>query len=297
MKDMGKLHYCLGIHVEQDEQQQCLWIHQKQYILNMLEKYSLSEANIVSTPADINVKRKKDDGISKAVILVTYQSMVGSLLNAAIATRPDIAQAVEVMLKFCSQPAEAHLTAVKRILCYLKGTQNLAIKFQKSDEALVAYSDADWAGDLDDRHSTTGNLFLMARGPINWVSKKQAVVALSMSEAEYMALSFAAQEVTRLRKLLTDLRVTLSGPTVLMEDNQGAIAITKNPVGYARTKHIGIRYHYVCGAVQNGIVNLLYCPSEEMLADLLTKPLPRECFKMLCEAMGMVKLPGKQPVN
>ena len=88
---MGKLHYCLEIHVEQDEQQQCLWIHQKQYILNMLEKYSLSEAKIISTPADINVKFKKDDGISKAVNSVTYQSMVGSLLYAAIATCPDIA--------------------------------------------------------------------------------------------------------------------------------------------------------------------------------------------------------------
>ena len=294
---MGKLRYCLEIHVEQDEQQQCLWIHQKQYILNMLEKYSLSEAKIISTPADINVKFKKDDGISKAVNSVTYQSLVGSLLYAAMPTRPDIAQAVGVVLKFCSQPTEAHLTAVKRILRYLNGTQNLAIKFQKSDEALVAYSYADWAGDLDDRRSTTGNLFLMAHGPISWVSKKQAVVTLSTSEAEYVALSFATQEVIWLRKLLTDLRVTLPGPTVLMEDNQGAITITKNPVGNARTKHIDIRYHYVCEAVQNRIVDSLYCPSEDMIADLLTKPLPREHFKMLCEAMGMVKLPSKQPVN
>ena len=195
MKDMGKLHYCLGIHVEQDEQKQCLWIHQKQYILNMLEKYSLSEAKIVSTPADINVKLKKDDGVSKEVNSVTYQSMVGSLLYAAIATCPDVAQAVGVVSKFCSKPTEAHLTAAKRILRYLKGTLNLAIKFQKSDEALVGYSDADWAGDLDDHHSTTGNLFLMAGGPISWVSKKQAVVALSTSEAEYVALSLATQEV------------------------------------------------------------------------------------------------------
>ena len=201
MKDMGKLHYCLGIHVEQNEQKQCLWIHQKQYILNMLEKYSLSEAKIVSTPADINVKLKKDDGVSKEVNSVTYQSIVGSLLYAAIATRPDVAQAVGVVSKFCSKPTEAHLTAAKRILRYLKGTLNLAIKFQKSDEALVGYSDAGWAGDLDDRHSTTGNLFLMAGGPISWVSKKQAVVALSTSEAEYVALSLATQEVDMAEKI------------------------------------------------------------------------------------------------
>ena len=224
MNDMGKLHYCLGIHVEQDEQQQCLWIHQKQYICNMLEKYSLSEAKVISTPADINVKL---DGISKKINSVTYQSMVGSLLYAAIVTCPDIAQAVGVVSKFFSQPTEAHLTAVKRILHYLKGNQNLATKFQKSDEVLVAYSDADWVGDLDDRHSITGNLFLMARCPISWVRKKQAVVALSTSEAEYVALIFATQEVRWLRKLLTDLGVTLPEPTLLMEDNQGAIGITK----------------------------------------------------------------------
>ena len=283
MKDVGKLHYCLGINIEQNEEQKCLKIHQKQYILNMLKKYSLFDAKIITTPADIIVKLKKDDGVSKNVNSVVYQSMVGSLLYATIATRPDIAQAVGMVSKFCSKPTEAHLTAVKRILRYLKGTLNLAIKYQKSeDKILVGYSDADWAGDLDDRHSTTGNLFLMARGPINWLSKKQGVVALSTSEAEYVALSFATQEVVWLRKLLiTDLKVTLQGPTVLMEDNQGTIAIAKNAVAHTRTKHIDIRYHYILEAVQDGIANLYYCPTEKMIADVLTKPLPKERFEML----------------
>ena len=153
--------------------------------MNMLEKYGLIEAKTVSTPANLSVKLQNDDGVSKEVDAVTYQSMVGSLLYAAIATRPDIAQAVGVVSKFCSRPTEAHLTAAKRILRYLKGTVTLGIKYQKSDDGmLVGYADADWAGDQDDRHSTTGNLFLMARGPISWLNKKQAVVALSTSEAE-----------------------------------------------------------------------------------------------------------------
>ena len=114
--------------------------------------------------------------------------MVGSLLYAAIATRPDIAQAVGAVSKFCSKPSEAHLTAVR----YLKGTANISLKFEKSIEGdLIGFSDADWAGDQDDRHSTTGNLFLMAGGPVSWLSKKQAIVALSTSEAEYVALSVA----------------------------------------------------------------------------------------------------------
>ena len=122
-----------------------------------------------------------------------------------------------VVSKFCSKPTEAHLTAVKRILRYLKGTLNFAIKYQKSEnDSLIGYSDADWAGDLEDRHSTTGNLFLMTGGPISWLSKKQAVVALSTSEAEYVALSSATQEVVWLRKLLiSDLQVTSPEPTML----------------------------------------------------------------------------------
>ena len=292
MKDLGKLHYCLGISIEQDEERKCLWIHQKQYILNMLEKYSLSNAKVVSTPADVSVQLKKDDGVSNKVDSVTYQSIIGSLLYAAIATRPDIAQAVGVVAKFSSSPNQSHLTAAKRILRYLKGTLNLAIRYQKlEDEELIGYTDADWAGDLDDRHSTTGNIFMMGGGPVSWLSKKQAIVALSTSEAEYVALSFATQEVVWLMKLLiTDLKSTSQKPTVLMEDNQGAISIAKNPVAHARTKHIDIRYHYIREAVQNGTINLCFCPSENMIADLLTKPLPRGRFTMLRDAMGLTEL-------
>ena len=296
MKDMSDLHYCLGISIEQERQHKCPWMHQKQYIQNLLKKYGLSEAKTVSTPADISVKLKKDDGFSKEVNPVTYQSIVGSLLYAAIATRPDISQAVGVVSKFCSKPTEAHLTAVKRILRYLKGTLNLAIKYQKSEnDPLIGYSDADWAGDLDDRHSTTGNIFLMTGGPISWLSKKQAAVALalstSISEAEYVALSSVTQEAVWLRKLLiSDLQVTSQESTLIMEDNQGAISIAKNPVAHSRTKHIDIRYHYIREAVQEGIMNLCYCPTEQMIADLLTKPLPREHFKMLRDAMGMVEV-------
>ena len=299
MKDLGDLHYCLGISIEQDKSHKCLWMHQRQYILNLLTKYGLTEAKTVSTPADMSVKLKKDDGFSKEVNSVSYQSMVGSLLYAAIATRPDISQAVGVASKFCSKPTEAHLTAVKRILRYLKGTLNLAIRYQKSENnPLIGYSDADWAGDLDDRHSTTGNLFLMTGGPISWLSKKQAVVALSTSEAEYVALSSAIQEVVWLRKLLiSDIQVTSRDPTLLMEDNQGAISIAKNPVAHSRTKHIDIRYHYIREAIQEAIVNISYCPTEQMVADLLTKPLPKERFKELRDAMGMVELPSTQPVN
>ena len=131
MKDLGKLHYCLGISIEYDKDKGHLWMHQRQYIQPLLERYGLSQAKPSVTPADINVKLVKNDGVSKSVDRVSYQSMVGNLLYASIATRPDIAQAVGAVSKFNSCPTEAHLTAVKRIFCYLKGTINLGIKYER----------------------------------------------------------------------------------------------------------------------------------------------------------------------
>ncbi len=177
------------------------------------------------------------------------------------------------MSKFKANPDAAHLTAVKRILRYLKGTVNLALKYERSESGtLVGFSDADWAGDQDDRRSTTGNIFLLSEGAVSWLSKKQATVALSTAEAEYVALSQAAQEGTCLRRLLNDLGVEAT-PTVILEDNQGAIAIAKNPVDHSRTKHIDIHYRYIRECVQNGQIELQYCPTNDMKADILTEPL------------------------
>ncbi len=146
------------------------------------------------TPADVNVILKRDDETSKPVDSIQYQSLVGSLLYCAIGTRPDTAQAVGAVSKFNSNPSEAHLTAAKRILRYLKGTADLTLKYEKSKaNALMGYSDADWAGDQDNRHSTSGNLFLMAGGAVSWMSKKQTMVALSTAESEYVALSVATK--------------------------------------------------------------------------------------------------------
>ena len=238
MKDLGKLHHCLGITVEYDESRRCLWLHQKSYISAMLEKFGLSQAKAVSTSANLNEKLKRDDGTSKLVDPTLYQSMVGSLLYAAIATHPDISQAVKAVSKYCSNPSEAHLTTVKRILRYLK---NLGLKYEKLESStLVGYSDADWAGDLDDRHSTSGNLFLLAGGPVSWLSKKQSTVALSTADAEYMSLSGATQEAVWLRRLLSNFKFCHEEPTLIKEDNQGTIAIARNPVSHSHTKHIDI---------------------------------------------------------
>ena len=169
MKDMGELHYYVGVCIVQDKERKQVYLHQGQYIEKVLKKFGQTEAKPVSTPADLNIQLQKEDGVSRPVDTVTYQSIVGSLLYAAITTRPDIAQAVGVVSKFCANPTQSHLTAAKRILRYLKGTAYLGLSYKKcADGNLIGYSDADWAGDVDDRHSTSGNVFLLAKGAVTW---------------------------------------------------------------------------------------------------------------------------------
>ena len=293
IKDLGKLHYCLGISIQHDEERGSLWMDQRQYIQSLLKRYGLSQAKSATTPADVNVKLVKNDGVSKPVNQVNYQSMVGSLLYASIATRPDIAQAVGAVSKFNSCSTEGHLTAVKRIFRYLKGTINLCIKYERSaDNRLVGFSDTDWAGDMNDRHSTTGNLFMMSGAAIAWSSKKQPVVALSTTEAEYVALSAVTQEAVWLSRLLSDIKAPPQTPILIKEDNQGTIAIARNPVSHSRTKHIDIKFHYVREALEDGIIDLIYYPTEQMTADILTKPLARQQFETFQLEMGLKTLPS-----
>ena len=202
---MGQLRYCLGINFELTEQG--ISLCQTQYLIKLLERYKLTEANTVTMPMDPNFKLVKDDFYSKRVDAAQYQSMVGSLLHAARATHPDIAHAVGIVSKFNAAPTQAHLTAVKRIFRYLKGTIELKLQYRPDGENLLGYSDADWANDMDDRHSTTGNVFTMSGGAISWLSQKQTTVALSTAEAEYVALGSATQEAIWLYQLLNDLKI------------------------------------------------------------------------------------------
>ena len=140
---------------------------------------------------------------------------------------------------------------------------------------MEGYSDADWAADTEDRRSTSGNLFLMPNGAINWASQKQPTVALSTGEAEYIALCLATQECVWLRQLCKDWQIQCSSPITIHADNQGTIAMSKNPILHKRTKHIDIKFHFAREKIQDKTMELKYCPTHEMVADIVTKPLPR----------------------
>ena len=286
MSDMGPLHYILGVSIIQDSTTGGLWLHQSTYIDQLLEKYRLVEAKPVSTPLDVNVKLVKEDGVSKSADQKLYQSIVGSLLYVAIASRPDIQHAVSTVSKFSANPSETHLTAAKRILRYLKETKLFGLRYLPSSVELHGYSDADYGGDLSDRHSTSGHCFLLASGVISWHSKKQSVVTLSTAEAEYVALSHATQEVIWLKRLFSEVGMRLDS-VLIKDDSQAAIAMAKNPIHHAKSKHIDIRYHFLREELEKKTFKLEYCNTKEMVADSFTKSLPRIQFQKLRSLMGI----------
>ena len=214
---------------------------------------------------------------------------MGSLLYLSTWTRPDISYAVNNVAKFCSKPTQQHWIAVKRIMRYLKGTINAGLRYNKgtADPECTGFSDSDWAGDLDDRKSTSGYIFNIGGAAVSWRSKKQTCVALSTAEAEYMALASAAQEVVWLQQLLAEIDDSKVKPIIVHEDNQAAIHIAKNPQYHGRTKHIGIKYHYIREQVDKGTVILKHCASGDMVADILTKGLCRDKYTQLRSMSGV----------
>ncbi len=260
-----------------------------------------------------------------------YAAKVGSIMYAMVETRIDIAFATSMVSRFAKNPSSEHFNAIDQILRYLAGSPDRGITFGGDEELkLIGYSDSDWAGDHADRKSTSGFIFMLNGGPISYASKKQAVVALSSTEAEYVALSLAAREVTWLRLLLTELRllkphdqfadihidennkcaeailspnstlyperipdqsqVTTSSQNSSIDingDNQSSIALAKNPVLHTRTKHIDIQHHYIRDEVTSKRINLVYTPTEEMLADGLRKPLSHVKFFNFIKQLGM----------
>ncbi|XP_053996974.1 uncharacterized protein LOC128886291 [Hylaeus anthracinus] len=234
----------------------------------------MSSANSVCSPMEVNLKLPKTEGSNKdKVCTLPYRELVGSLTYLSTATRPDIAHAANVLSQYNTCFGEVHWTAAKRVLRYLKETMDLGISYQRKNESLVGYADADWRGCQHDRRSHTGYAFILGGEAISWESWKQKTVALSSTEAEYMSLSEATKEAIYLRKLLTDFGLEELPVIKLFGDNQSALRLAEDPVFHNRTKHIDIRHHFVRDAVRNNLVTLEYAPSDRMAADVLTKAL------------------------
>lgn len=217
---------------------------------------------------------------------VPYREAIGSLMYASVATRPDITFAVSTLSQFLDNPGEAHWDAVKRVFRYLAGTKEFALTFGTEHHDLVAYTDADGATQ-EHRKAISGSAFLIDGGTISWSSRKQEIVTLSTAEAEYVAATHAAKECIWLRRLLDELSPHIPTPTTLFCDNQAACKIATTDNFHARTKHIDIRYHFIRQTIEDGTLDIVYCPTDEMVADALTKVLPRWKVKGFASALGL----------
>jgi antitoxin component of MazEF toxin-antitoxin module len=188
-----------------------------------------------------------------------------------------------------SCPVEEHWEAVKRILRYVQGTKNnkLVLGGVVGEAIMVGYTDADWGGNDNNRRSISGYCFLLGEGVVSWSSKKQTSVALSSTEAEYMALTQATKEAMCLKHFLGELNLHKGEALTIKVDNQSCIALAKNPEFHARTKHIDIQCHFIREKVEEGEVTLEYCPTRLMVADILTKPLPRDKHEWCTNGMGI----------
>ena len=196
------------------------------------------------------------------------------------------------------KPSEMHLQTTKRILRYLRGTADFSIVYRKGNEGhLKAFADSGYAGDADDRKSTSGYVFMIGTGVVSWSSKKQPVVTLSTTEAEFIAAASCACQGVWLRRILEKLGHDQSQSTVIYCDNSSAIKLSRNPVLHGRSKHIDVRFHFLRELTRDGVVELVHCNTQEQVADIMTKPLKLEAFVKLRDKLGICALSSVHCTN
>jgi hypothetical protein len=319
--DGGPLSFFVGIKIERDLANRVVHLSQRALAEELLKRFDMTACSSKDTPCDPSVKLSKDQTPTttadiEAMRHVPYREAVGGLLYLVVATRPDLAYAVSEVSRYMCNPGEKHWNAVKRILAYLKGTLDLGISFNASTivikedghnrltlvTPLEVYSDADFAGNVDTRRSTSGFHYFAFGGPIAWRSKLQAIVTLSTMESEYIAMCLAAQENAGIRQLLRDIGFILARPTILHEDNQPAIDLSKANMHSSRAKHIDIKYHYVREQSLCGNIVITACDTKAMVADIHTKgSFSIETFVFLRVMAGLLDLRqamrGRQPTS
>jgi histone deacetylase 1/2 len=288
LKDLGELHYFLGIEVK--KQKDGLVLTQERYATDILERVNMSNCKSISTPMATSEKLSIHDMEKLGPQDSTrYRSIVGGLQYLTF-TRPDISFAVNKVCQFLHSPSLVHWLAVKRIIRYIKGTIKNGLHIRKSDSMVVsAFSDADWAGCPDDRRSTRGFAVFLGSNLISWSARKQPTVSRSSTEVEYKALANAAAEVMWVQKLLSELKIPHPKVARLWCDNLGAKYLTKNPVFHARTKHVEIDFHFVCEQVTKKLLEVRFISTSDQLADSFTKPVSADRLRAFKYNLNIVE--------
>ena len=261
-------------------------LKQTAYFGKILTNFGMEDSRPVPTPL-VKGSVINSDVTEELDKNIPYRSAIGNLMYCMSCTRPDLAFPTSLLSRFMEKPDVKHWKAVKHVLRYLKGTQNVGLILGGSETVGVCgFSDADFAGDLDTRKSTSAYVFKIGKGTISWASKKQETVALSTTEAEYMAMARAVCEGIWLQRLLEELGHKIP-KIIIFGDNQSSIALSKNPQYHPRTKHIDIKHHFIREKVEEGSVEIKYISTEKMVADLLTKAHGRVKHKELIQGLNL----------
>ena len=252
------------------------------------------QANIAHTPSDTGTQLQKAQENNISNPNTPYRQAVGSLMYLMLTTRLDIATALNKAAQHSTNYDDTHWTAVKHIIRYIKGSSTLTLTLGANSNTqeiiLTGASDSDWAGDINDRRSTSGYLFFINDSLISWKSHKQNTIATSSTQAEYHALSTAAKEAIWLRYFLEEIGHEQQAPTTILQDNQSMIVLAHNPINHNRTKHIDVIHHHIRELIESNAITLEYRSTTDMPADAMTKPLARPKFEQYRKTMGVLEV-------
>ncbi|CAA7270786.1 unnamed protein product [Cyclocybe aegerita] len=294
-RDLGSTKFLLGVGIGQDKDKKLITLHQRQFILDMLEHYGMSDCHPVQTPMAPGTVLSKTMGPENSDEVefmrnVPYLSAVGSLQYLATMTRPDIAYTVSYLAHFSSNPGLKHWAAVKHLLRYCKGTLEHKLHFNGQVDSceFTIYSDAAHGDCVDTGRSTAGYVTTLAGGAIGWASKLQPFVTISTTEAEYISAVEAGKEIHWMHNILGEFGYPVKQASPLHIDNQSAITVSKNPEHHGHIKQLDLRFFWVREAVNEGVITPHYIPTAEQVADLLTKPLPIPKVQYCRDRMGVL---------
>ena len=294
LTNFGEVSVVLGIRVRRKFLQGTTIIEQESYCDNVLKRFNMEDCKGKDTPIDdsivltdsVSPSNKKE---ATEMEMKPYREAVGSLMYLMISTRPDLAVAVQAVSRFGANPGLQHWNAVLRIFQYLKKTKSLGLKYSKLHEPTISgYCDANFNRCLDSRRSTTGYVFKLGGGATSWRSKRQHSVVLSTAESEYVAACEATREAMWGRSLLEELGSKQQNATLIHSDSTSALSMINNAACNERMKHIDVKCHDVREKAAEGHVTFKYCPTDLMIADSLTKGVPKPKVKMCNDGMGLV---------
>jgi hypothetical protein len=296
MTDLGEVGYILKMQIHRNRAEKSLTISQEAYIKELMERFKIHGESIFYTPQDCSLELKPETQMSQEAIYAQpfeYRELVGSLQYLVRGTRSDIANAVRELSKFMTSYNRQHWLAARRVLRYLKHTSTYGLHLSTDESCKlqqVLYTDASFGNSAEERKSISGYAILFANACISARSAKQDCVSLSTNQAEMISVSEGCRESEWIRMLLNELGLNQKGPVTVFCDNMSTINTIKNPINHKATKHIEIRHLFARELQEKQHINIQYCRTDDMVADIFTKALPRKQFEKLRELLGIVDL-------